>query len=216
VILKVKVAPHCERYEPYQLPGYSIGDKSRKEDMASLSREETIAAVSNLHVNDCAWIRRSDGTWSYAIVKARSDGDDVSIAFQVNPRGSTKQISIKQCAGHICLPAKPDVHPGYSVGDPGRDGDICSQKESEKSVLKLRIGDGGFVKRSDGSWVYGIVKDRTDGDDATVTFQVNARGSTKVIAMSQCGKFVRRIKHNDGGLGGISDEKAKAVFEAIR
>lgn len=49
-------------------------------------------------------------------------------------------------------------------------------------------------------------------------FEVNARGSTKAIAVSQCGKFVRRIKHSETEADDatpISDEKAKAIFKSM-
>jgi len=237
-ILKVKIAPLSDRYEPYILSGYNVGDTNRKkEDMISnLTKEQTVEGVSKLHVDDCAWIRRSDGSWSYAIVKLRSDGDGYyggdenkgvpsSITFTVNVRGSTKTTDMRPWGGHVRLPARSDVLPNYSVGDPGRRDDmiIDSRIETMKAVSKVKINDGSFVKRSDGSWVYSIVKDRCYGDRddnrATITFQVNAEGSTKVMTLSKCGKFARRVRHNQNDGGGevaISDEKANAIFDVIK
>jgi len=207
-ILQVKVPQSREKYEPFLLPGYLVGDVGLSDDMMKAKA----VAVSKLHVNDCAWIRRSDRTWSYAIVKSRSDGDDASITFQVNPRGSTKTIGTAQWAGHVRLSAKHDVHPGYSVGDPGRDEDmmIASQKETVLSASRLRIGDGGFVARSNGAWVYAIVIDRTDGDNAKITFEINHERCTKSIPISQCGRCVRCIKHEHRD---ISDDEANIISQ---
>lgn len=148
-LLKVKVASDREQYEPYLLPNYSTGDSMcRKEDMMSLSREEAVDAVSKLHVTDCAFILRSNGTWSYAILKARSDGDDLSLTFEVNSKGSTKKIAMHQWGGRVRPPSKPDILPQYSVGEPGRDEDmiICSREETVRSASKLRVGDAVFVR----------------------------------------------------------------------
>jgi len=196
--------PARRRHQPYLLPGYAVGDKGRGGDMM----KATIDTVSRLRVGDCAFVRRSDSkkSWSYALVKTRSYGDDASITFQVK-KGSTKTIRTAQWAGHIRLPIrpKPDGLPGYRVGDPGREEDmnIASQEETLLSLSKLRVDDAAFVQRSSGVWVYAVVNKRTDGDNARITFEINPEGSTKSAQISQCGRFVRRVRRrpissNDG------------------
>lgn len=186
---------HYKRYRPSRLPSYSIGDNCRKEDMAKATTE----AISELCVNDCAWIRRSDGPgkkggWSYAIVRSRTHGDDASITFQVNTLGFTKTIGRAQWACHVRLPAI--TLPGYSVGDTGRieDMDIADEKETAFSVSTLQSNDAAFVARSNGLWVYALLMDRTDGSGAQAKFKISQEGSTKIIKMSECGKYVRCIK----------------------
>jgi len=217
-LLKIQVPSDRERYEPFLLPDYSLGDMGGKEDMMNLPREEAVKAVSLLHINDCAFIRRSDGTWSYAIVKSRVDGQSPTITFQVKPRGSTKEFTRKQWGGHVRLPTKPDTLPQYSVGDPGREEDMiieASKTDTVKAVSLLRLRDAAFVKRSDGSWAYALVMERSGGE---IKFEVNARGSTKVIGVLQCGKFVRRVKHNSSSSGGdgLTEQEVGAIFKAMR
>jgi len=201
-LLKLKVHSDQERYEPEFFPGYSVGDVGRYDDMV----KATISAVSKLHVSDCAFIRRSTGKWTYAIVKCRSDlPDDVSITFSA-AKGSTKTVTIDKWVSHVRLLKKPDVLPGYSMGDTGCEEDmiISTQNETINCVSKLAIDDAAWVRRSDGSWTYAIVIDRTEGDDAKITFEINQRGSTKSIRLSHCGRQVRRIRHTRNS--GIIDE----------
>jgi hypothetical protein len=90
----------------------------------------------------------------------------------------------------------PERLASYSIGDKGRDEDmiIDSKKETAAAVALLRVSDAAFVRRSDGNWTYAIVKDRTEGSDASIKFKVNARGSTKSFPTSQWGSYIRRIK----------------------
>ena len=187
-VFKVSAATAMLRRESCLLPGYSAGEEGNKEDMTCATTEDLLM----LSVGDCSFIRRSDQTWSYAIVADRSVA---YISFTMNSRGSTKTVPLKQWSSHIKLPARPSIHPGYSVGNTGHEGDMLnhsSRKEATKAASRLRIGGGAFCMRSNGSWAYAIVKDR---DESAITFQVNAHGSTKVIELSKCGKFVRCIKH---------------------
>lgn len=88
-LLIFKVAPYHERYEPFLLPDYSISDFVRNEDMETA----TVDNVYELQIGDCAFIRRSNGTWSYAVVKSRLDGDHPSITFQAHSN-VTKTVPI--------------------------------------------------------------------------------------------------------------------------
>jgi len=211
-ILKVKVPPGLDRYKPRLLPGYAIGDKSLRDDMV----KGTVESISKLHVNDCAFIRRSDPKkpWSYATVKSRSDGDDLSITFRVNSR-SSKTIGVAQWAGHVRLPVKHDILPGYAVGDPGRDEDmiIASSRKTVLSVSKLRIGDAAFLCRAKERWIYAIVIERTHEDDAKITFKINHEGDTKSIVLSQCGRRVRRVKQQEHRC--LSGEVVKVIPHSI-
>jgi len=84
---------------------------------------------------------------------------------------------------------------GYSIGDKGSDGDmmIDSKKATAAAVGEIRANDAAFVRRSDGTWTYAIVKDRSHGASPSIRFKVNARGSTKEFPMSQWGTYVRPI-----------------------
>jgi len=90
----------------------------------------------------------------------------------------------------------PDRLSKYSIGDKGSDVDMIieGKKATAAAVGEIRPNDGAFVRRSDGSWTYAIVKSRSHGDNPTIKFKVNARGSTKAFPTSQWGTYVRRIK----------------------
>lgn len=90
-----------DEYVPERLASYSVGDKGREEDMIIDSKKETAAAVALLRVSDAAFVRRSDGNWTYAVVKERVDGNDASIKFKVNARGSTKSFPMSQWGSYI-------------------------------------------------------------------------------------------------------------------
>jgi hypothetical protein len=59
-------------YSPDILTGYSIGDKGRYVDMTIDSKKATAATVGSILVNDAAFVRRTDGSWTYATVEDRS------------------------------------------------------------------------------------------------------------------------------------------------
>jgi hypothetical protein len=90
-----------EEYSPCVLAGYSIGDKGSDGDMMIDSKKATAAAVGKTRPNDAAFVRRSDGAWTYAIVMNRSHGVSPSIRFKVNARGSTKEFPMSQWGTYI-------------------------------------------------------------------------------------------------------------------
>jgi len=117
----------------------------------------------------------------------------------------------------------PDTLSKYCMGDKGEDDDMIieSKKATAAAVAEIRSGDGAFVRRSDGSWTYAVVKDRTyGGDSPTIRFKVNVRGSTKAFPTSQWGTYVRRIRKredpsapkNGSGLNNNSGGNALSAF----
>jgi hypothetical protein len=106
---------------------YSIGNKGREEDMIiDTKKTTTAAAVGKLRANEAAFIRRSDGSWTYAIVKDRSfDGGSSSsplIRFQVNVRGCTKDFPESQWGTHVhCIKRRgasiSNTRPHASIGN---------------------------------------------------------------------------------------------------
>ena len=111
----------------------------------------------------------------------------------------------------------PETLSGYSIGDIGRDEVmiIDSKKATAAAVAKIRANDAAFVRRSDGSWTYAIVKDRSFGSVPSIRFKVNARGSTKDFPETQWGTYVRRIKQRSSSNprpahAAVENEKLKA------
>eukprot|EP00804_Cyclotella_cryptica_P009638 CCRYP_011193-RB/>CCRYP_011193-RB protein AED:0.05 eAED:0.05 QI:315/1/1/1/0.5/0.2/5/3172/1307 len=100
-VLDTEVPITQDEYVPERLQSFSVGDKGRDEDMIVDSKRATAAAVTLLRVSDAAFVRRSDGTWTYAVVKERTEGADASIKFKVNARGSTKSFPMSQWGTYI-------------------------------------------------------------------------------------------------------------------
>jgi hypothetical protein len=66
-------------------------------------------------------------------------------------------------------------------------------------IACLHIGDPVWVKRTDKSWTYAIVKDVETGPNASVVVTVSKQGGFKKLSMIQCAKFLRRVVNNNGG-----------------
>jgi len=119
---------------PETLPNYSCGDKGRREDMIIASKKDTAAAVALLRKNDAAWVRRSDGRWTYAIVKDRTydeSGEVETIRFKVNPRGSTKAFPKSQWGTYVRRTKKQAQVPSAAHTT----ADICIKGSKRSSAL---------------------------------------------------------------------------------
>ena len=58
--------------------------------------------------------------------------------------------------------------------------------------------------------------DRSEGDSTMLKFKVNERGCTKSVSIFNCWKFIRRIKHDHADAGLSDDDKAQAIFRALK
>lgn len=79
-------------------------------------------------------------------------------------------------------------------GDSDEDGNCQSSRDEafvEKAIGQLRHLDAAFVRRSDGSWTYAIMADRTDD---SIRFVVNRKGSTKSYPKNIWRSSVRRVR----------------------
>lgn len=83
----------------HTLPGYSVGDVLRAEDL------DNLVDPNEQHVfekNHCAFVRRSDGAFTYAVCK-KNIGDG-RVTFVVSTSGNVKKISSSKCRGLVKLP----------------------------------------------------------------------------------------------------------------
>ena len=86
------------------LPGYAIGDTLRNEDkILCCSKEATSLAMNNMLPNDCAFVLRSDGSYTYAIFNGHANGDG-SMSFRVNERGHSKPIHASHFSTTVKVP----------------------------------------------------------------------------------------------------------------
>jgi len=135
--LIVSMSVSKEEYSPCVLTGYSIGDKGSDGDMMINSKKATAAAVGEIRPNDAAFVRRSDGTWTYAIVMNRSHGASPSIRFKVNARGSTKEFPISQWGTYVRpIGRRGDSPPANAKS--GSDSGLSAHLDSRK--LNLNSG----------------------------------------------------------------------------
>lgn len=108
---------HPQRW-PYKiirsLPGYTIGDVLRAEEkILCYSKDATLFAMNKLRANDCAFLRRSDGSFTYSLYEGRVKGDDSSLSFRID-EGHIKRIPISK----FCTLVKVPVLLGRVALDP--------------------------------------------------------------------------------------------------
>ena len=169
-----------DEYVPDRLSSYSVGDKGREEDMIVDGKKETAAAVALLRVSDAAFVRRSDGNWTYAVVKQRTEGSDASIKFKVNSRGSTKSFPMSQWGSYIRRikqqAAEPPAKKGLSLDQ------FLSNNRSNIGSSNSVAGGNFGVGSSDNS--VGSIKslsaiDRSRSVDNLTTGRMNIRSRSR-------------------------------------
>lgn len=87
---------------PPPLPEYEIGDPGKHRDMI-MDKEEAVAIIQQLKFGDGAFIRRSDGKWTYAVVKSLEETEEgkSAIRFTVNDKKSSKSYAKKYWGTHV-------------------------------------------------------------------------------------------------------------------
>lgn len=130
-----------DEYAPERLTSFSVGDRGNPEEHTMIaSKKETAAAVALLRVSDAAFVRRSDGNWTYAIVKERTDA---SIKFKVNARGSTKSFPMSQWGSYI-RKIKPPASDAPAKKGPSLD-EFLSNNNRSKIGLSNSVAGGNFI-----------------------------------------------------------------------
>ena len=84
------------------LPGYQVGDAIRVHDVNLCSYEATSYAIDKLRPNDCAFVSRSDGSFTYALYRGLSGNNCMS--FSVSERGHFKVLSIQHVFKYVKVP----------------------------------------------------------------------------------------------------------------
>ena len=88
-------------------PQFHLGDIGSPQDMMIESNpSKAFKSIDSLKIHDFAWVKRSCGTWVYAIVAiVKSDQDDSkkSIKFVLDKKGSSKTFKSKYWIDHIRL-----------------------------------------------------------------------------------------------------------------
>ena len=129
---------------------YSLGDEARAEDMAAFnSLEENLMAVACLRENDYAFVRRSGGKYTYAMVQSRQHGRGALIELKVTDEGATKSIPMNQWGNYIRpLKSAQCLHPFLQSSSPtNRRSSLRSNSQSNRDpptepVLRRRLSLG--------------------------------------------------------------------------
>jgi len=88
---------------------YNLGDNALSDDHTIIepSREEAMKHISSLKVFDFAFVRRTNGKWTYSIISDRSEN---MIRFVVDENGRTKQLERQYWVSNIRR-ARAEVKP---------------------------------------------------------------------------------------------------------
>ena len=139
----VSMSVSKEECSPCVLTDYSIGDIGIDKDMTIDSKKATAAAVGAIRANDAAFVRRSDGSWTYATVENRSYGASLSIIFRVSAQGSTKEFPMSQWGTHIRPIRRRGDPPPANATSSSDTGLSAYLDNSRKDGERRRIGGGG-------------------------------------------------------------------------
>jgi len=93
-------------------------------------------------------------------------------------------------------PPPPAPTPTYEIGETGKHGDMIQDDEKiEELVPMLDVGDGAFIRRSDGKWTFALVRllENNDGIRA-IRFTVNDKNSSKSYAEKYWSTHIRPMK----------------------
>ena len=116
------------------LPKFHLGDIGSPQDMIIESNpSKAFQSIDSLKLYDFAWVKRSCGTWVYAIVAIiTSDEDDAnkSIQFVMDKKGSTKTLKSKYWTNHIRLVNMRNVSNSESLKK--KQGTSCEHGQHER------------------------------------------------------------------------------------
>lgn len=150
--------------EPVPLPSYKIGEVGKKEDMIT-DASEALEKIAELKVDDGAFIRRSDGKWTFATVKVLEENEGgPAIRFSVNERKSSKSYNKKYWGSHI-RPMKRVQNAAQQLlqDDPSDSGSVSSAAERE-GRSKQREPAGKLTRQASSSSISSTGSEQ--GDDA--------------------------------------------------
>jgi len=97
------------------IPCYHIGDEGRRRDMMKDNdKDVALMRIASLQPKDNAFIRRTDGSWSYAEVKKITPD---TIVFFASSKGATKAYIRKYWVSHIRVPKAEILSASKSRGN---------------------------------------------------------------------------------------------------
>ena len=101
---------------------------------------------------------------------------------------------------------QPTLRNDYKLGDVARSSShmirVQSYEEAIRRISMLKTFDFAFVKRSNGSWTYGILamKSYDGSDEDSMMFVLNYQGANKTIERRQWADCIRCVAHESEGV----------------
>mmetsp|Transcript_22691 Transcript_22691/g.47802 ORF Transcript_22691/g.47802 Transcript_22691/m.47802 type:complete len:640 (+) Transcript_22691:204-2123(+) len=182
-----------------EIPGSKIKKSPRDSSGASSNRRaktpqrqegRMVASMTSMKVaknpKEETRLRRSTGSASLVCGSSpmrRSSTAKNSKPLSENKRSARPPLKRQLSIGQIAQP--------HQIDEPSGQADVLIK------IARLREGDGAWVKRTGDVWTYAILKSRKNGQDASLTFTVNSRGSKKKFCVTQWAKFVRLVAEDD-------------------
>mmetsp|Transcript_34166 Transcript_34166/g.69807 ORF Transcript_34166/g.69807 Transcript_34166/m.69807 type:complete len:184 (+) Transcript_34166:679-1230(+) len=121
-------------------PSFNIGDEGKRRDMIKDDdKDVALKRIAALQPDDGAFIRRTDGKWTYATVK-KMESD--SILFIVNPNGSSKDYKKKYWVSHVRVLNKEKEKKRSSSSAKDKDDEHRLSKKREKKEKKSSSSSG--------------------------------------------------------------------------
>jgi len=168
---------------------FSVGDRIRASAMPKYDADEEAKMAllaSRLRPDDCAWVKRSDGSWGYARVGSKIIS---SVVFVVNANGDTKTLDLKNAGRYVRIVSDEEIITEARVAAKGGNE---SWSGGDSNGLRQRANTGMELYR-----------DSTDvsagGTDKIATIQRSSLGI--IFAQVEC-------KTNDG------EKKTVPMFKA--
>ena len=109
---------------------YALGDRGKVEHIASFQNaNDALMAIARLKQGDPCFVRRSDGSFTFAKLLSRTRGQDAQLELQVNINGATKTIPLTESARYV-RPLRSMVHHDGSESKNIHRRDTASNKNS--------------------------------------------------------------------------------------
>ena len=131
--------------EKVPIYAYALGDKGKVEHIASFQNtNDALMAVARLKQDDPCFVRRSDGSFTFAKLLSRTRGQDAQLELQVNINGATKTIPLTESARYV-RPLRSMVHTAENKNRHRRD--TPSTSDVNNNTKKSGGGRRGGLQR---------------------------------------------------------------------
>jgi hypothetical protein len=198
--------------------GYELGDEAKPEHIdlkKPLDPHEQ-------EIGDNVFVKRSNGTWGFAVLTEKgTDGGGNFCTYQIGRNHKFKTLredQLSECVKAVeaerqrrkfgtdfslsydsgYINKEYGFSEKYELGDEAKSEHIDHTKTNHYAAYearKLRVGDNCFVKRSNGTWCFAVLTEKTtDRDGCFYTYQIDRNNKFKTLHEDQLGESVRVVE----------------------